>query len=146
MLAFYLAALFVIWIMVAEAIYGATLGPESPATLSAFVRDVFYTSSGWTMIIVGTLVGAAFAYAALAISIVSFPLLLDRHVGLPIAVATSRGDAQKSCGLPCVGCLSGPDVGDRLSASVCGPDLRGAAAWTCNLASLSPRGDVSAAQ
>lgn len=89
MLAFYLAALFVIWIMVAEAIYGATLGPESPATLSAFLRDVFYTSSGWTMIIVGTLVGAAFAYAALAISIVSFPLLLDRHVGLPIAVATS---------------------------------------------------------
>ncbi len=128
-------------------IYGATLGPESPATLSAFVRDVFYTSSGWTMIIVGTLVGAAFAYAALAISIVSFPLLLDRHVGLPIAVATSLEVMRKNR-VVCLawGGLSGPHVGDRLSASLCGPDLRGAAAWTRNLASLSPRSDVSAAQ
>jgi len=89
MLAFYLAALFVIWIMVAQAIFGATLGPDTPASLAAFARDVFTTSSGWTMIVVGTLVGAAFAYAALAVSIVSFPLLLDRHVGLPMAVATS---------------------------------------------------------
>ncbi|MCG7624033.1 DUF2189 domain-containing protein [Epibacterium sp. Ofav1-8] len=88
-LAFYLAALFVIWIMVAEAIFGATLGPDTPASLTTFARDVFTTSSGWTMIVVGTLVGAAFAYAALAVSIVSFPLLLDRHVGLPMAVATS---------------------------------------------------------
>jgi len=89
MLAFYLAALFVMWIMVAQAIFSATLGPDTPTSLGSFTRDVFTTGPGWTMAIVGTTVGAVFAYAALAISIVSFPLLLDRHVGLPVAVATS---------------------------------------------------------
>ncbi|MFP3384484.1 DUF2189 domain-containing protein [Tritonibacter sp. SIMBA_163] len=89
MLAFYLAALFVIWIMVAQAIFAATLGPDAPSSLSSFVTDVFTTGPGWTMMIIGTTTGAILAYAALAISIVSFPLLLDRHVGLPVAVATS---------------------------------------------------------
>ena len=41
------------------------------------------------MILVGSGLGAIFALAALAISVVSFPLLLDRHVGLPVAVITS---------------------------------------------------------
>lgn len=89
MLAAYLAALFVVWIMVAEAIYSATLGPDHPTSLMVFLSDVLTTGPGWTMMVLGTGVGACFAYAALAVSIVSFPLLLDRHVGLPIAVATS---------------------------------------------------------
>ena len=88
-LALYLAALFVIWIMVAEAIFNATLGPDAPGSVGGFLAQIFTTGAGWTMMIVGTAVGAAFAYAALAVSIVSFPLLLDRHVGLPVAVATS---------------------------------------------------------
>lgn len=96
MLAFYLAALFVIWIMVAQAIYAATLGPELPISVRGFVEDVFTTGPGWTMMVLGTTVGAAFAYAALAISIVSFPLLLDRHVGLPVAVATSMEVMRKN--------------------------------------------------
>ena len=96
MLATYLAALFIIWIMVAEAIYSATLGPEYPMSLRAFAVDVFTTGPGWTMVVLGTSVGACFAYAALAISIVSFPLLLDRHVGLPVAVATSMEVMQKN--------------------------------------------------
>lgn len=89
MLAAYLAALFVVWIMVAEAIYSATLGPEHPTSLMVFLTDVLTTGPGWAMMLLGTGVGACFAYAALAVSIVSFPLLLDRHVGLPMAVATS---------------------------------------------------------
>ncbi|NIZ13644.1 DUF2189 domain-containing protein [Phaeobacter sp. HF9A] len=88
-LAFYLAALFVVWIVTAQAIYNATLGPVAPASLEAFARDVLTTRPGWVMMVSGFAVGAAFAYAALAVSIVSFPLLLDRHVGLPVAVATS---------------------------------------------------------
>ena len=89
MLAAYLAALFVVWIMVAEAIYSATLGPDHPTSLMVFLSDVLTTGPGWTMMVLGTGVGACFAYTVLAVSIVSFPLLLDRHVGLPIAVATS---------------------------------------------------------
>jgi uncharacterized membrane protein len=41
------------------------------------------------MIVVGMGVGFLFALAVLAISVVSFPLLLDREVGLGSAVATS---------------------------------------------------------
>ena len=41
------------------------------------------------MIVVGMGVGFLFALAALVISVVSFPLLLDRNVGVYCAVATS---------------------------------------------------------
>jgi uncharacterized membrane protein len=67
----------------------ATLGPAPPASLGAFVRDVFTTGAGWTMIVVGCGVGFLFAVLVLMISVVSFPLLLDQDVGLYTAVATS---------------------------------------------------------
>ncbi|UWQ63214.1 DUF2189 domain-containing protein [Leisingera caerulea] len=88
-LGLYLAALFVIWLVAADMIYSRTLGPEPPASITSFATDVLTTRAGWTMAIAGGVVGAVFAFAALAMSIVSFPLLLDRHVGLPVAVATS---------------------------------------------------------
>ncbi|WP_027235252.1 DUF2189 domain-containing protein [Leisingera caerulea] len=88
-LGLYLAALFVIWLVAADMIYSRTLGPEPPASITNFAADVLTTRAGWTMAIAGGVVGAVFAFAALAMSIVSFPLLLDRHVGLPVAVATS---------------------------------------------------------
>ncbi|CUH98873.1 DUF2189 domain-containing protein [Leisingera aquaemixtae] len=88
-LGLYLAALFVIWLVAADMIYSRTLGPEPPASIASFATDVLTTRAGWIMAIAGGAVGAVFAFAALAMSIVSFPLLLDRHVGLPVAVATS---------------------------------------------------------
>jgi uncharacterized membrane protein len=84
-----LLAIFLLWLAAAYAIYLATLGPEMPASVGAFVRAVFTTAEGWTMIIVGVGVGFLFAVLVLTISVVSFPLLLDRDVGLYTAVATS---------------------------------------------------------
>jgi uncharacterized membrane protein len=84
-----LVAVFLAWLVVAYAIYQATLGPEAPASLQAFVRDVFTTNAGWTMIIVGIGVGFLFAVLVLAISVVSFPLLLDQEVGVARAISTS---------------------------------------------------------
>ncbi|NRB16551.1 MAG: DUF2189 domain-containing protein [Rhodobacteraceae bacterium] len=89
MLGVYLAALFFVWMICANSVYTWTLGPESPTSLAAFVSDTFTTTAGWVMVTVGGGLGALFALAALAISVVSFPLLLDRHVGLPVAVVTS---------------------------------------------------------
>ena len=54
-----------------------------------FLREVLTTGAGWTMILVGCGVGFLFAALVLATSVVSFPLLLDRDVGLPVAVITS---------------------------------------------------------
>ncbi len=84
-----LGGVFIVWMLTAHGIYYATLGPELPASLGAFLRDTFTTGAGWAMIIVGCAVGSLFAALVLAISVVSFPLLLDRDVGLPVAVITS---------------------------------------------------------
>jgi len=84
-----LMAIFLIWLNVAIAIYDMTLGPEPPASVGAFVRDVFTTEMGWTLIAVGVGVGFLFAVLVLAISVVSVPLLLDRDVGLGAAIAAS---------------------------------------------------------
>lgn len=84
-----LGAVFVIWLLTAHGIYYATLGPEPPASIGAFFRATFTTGAGWAMIIVGCAVGFLFAALVLASSVVSFPLLLDRDVGLPVAVITS---------------------------------------------------------
>ncbi len=88
-LAFYLVMLLLVWLMVAHGIYVETLGPQPPETLGQFLTQALTTGPGWTMIIVGSAVGFLFALVALAVSVVSFPLLLDRKVGLPVAVVTS---------------------------------------------------------
>lgn len=84
-----LVSIFLLWLGAAWAIYQATLGPETPASLEAFIRDVFTTDAGHRMIVIGVGVGFLFAVAAMAISIVSFPLLIDRDAGLDTAIATS---------------------------------------------------------
>jgi uncharacterized membrane protein len=84
-----LLAIFLLWLFAANVIYQVTLGPEPPVSIAAFTHDVFTTSAGWTMILVGVGVGFLFALLVLAISVVSFPLLLDRDVGLDAAVWTS---------------------------------------------------------
>jgi uncharacterized membrane protein len=84
-----LLAIFLLWLAAAHVIYLVTLGPEQPAGITSFITDVFATRGGWAMIIVG--IGAGFVFAALVlmISVVSFPLLLDRNVGLYTAMSTS---------------------------------------------------------
>jgi uncharacterized membrane protein len=84
-----LLAVFLVWLAVAQGIYMLTLGPEPPASVGAFLGDVFTTVAGWTMIAAGVGVGFVFAVLVLAISVVSFPMLVDRDVGLPTAVVTS---------------------------------------------------------
>jgi uncharacterized membrane protein len=84
-----LTAIFLVWLAVADAIYVANFGYNSPASISQFVTDVFTTRPGWTLIVVGTGVGFLFAVLVLTISAISFPLLLDRDVGAAVALFTS---------------------------------------------------------
>jgi len=84
-----LVAIFLFWLVAAESIYEVTLGPQPPESINSFVRDVFTTGAGWTLIVVGVGVGFLFAALVLVISVVSFPVLLDRDVGLGAAVWTS---------------------------------------------------------
>jgi uncharacterized membrane protein len=84
-----LVAIFLAWLGAAWAIYALTLGPAPPASIAGFVRDVFTTERGWILIGAGFGVGFLFALLVLAISVASFPLLLDRETGLDTAVRTS---------------------------------------------------------
>jgi uncharacterized membrane protein len=84
-----LVAIFLLWLYAAWLIFANTLGPAQPASISAFLLDVFFRRAGWTMIALGVGVGFLFAVLAMSISIVSFPLLLDRDVGLDTAIRTS---------------------------------------------------------
>jgi len=84
-----LMAIFVVWLYVAIGIYDVTLGPDQPASVGAFIHDLFATDAGWALIGVGIGVGFVFAVIVLAFSVVSVPLLLDRDVGLGTAIRTS---------------------------------------------------------
>ncbi|SNS13476.1 DUF2189 domain-containing protein [Antarctobacter heliothermus] len=84
----YLAAIFCLWLVVAAHLYGATLGPQAPASTGAFINSLM-SAPGTIMIVLGCAIGGVFALTVLATSVVSFPLLLDRNLGLPVAVQTS---------------------------------------------------------
>ena len=88
-LALLLTAIFVAWLVAAQLIYNATLGPAQPASLGSLLRDVLDTPEGWRLLIIGNLVGFGFAVLVLLLTAVSFPLLLDRNVGLGTAIRTS---------------------------------------------------------
>jgi uncharacterized membrane protein len=84
-----LLVIFAIWLAVAQALYVASFGQDEPTTLIAFARNVLTTQEGYNLIIVGNAVGFLFAVLAFSLSVVSFPLLLDRHVGAAVAIITS---------------------------------------------------------
>lgn len=84
-----LLAIFVFWLLAAQAIYELTLGPLPPVSLAAFAHDVVATRAGWVMIGAGLGTGFVLACLVLAVSVVSFPLLLDGDVGLETAIRTS---------------------------------------------------------
>jgi uncharacterized membrane protein len=88
-LASLLAVLFVAWLIAAMVIFRVTIGSAPTGGLFAFIGDVLSTPAGWALIVIGNAVGFAFALAAFALGAVSFPMLLDRNVGLRTAVSTS---------------------------------------------------------
>lgn len=92
----YLMAIFVFWVLAAYLIYALSMGPAAPVSATAFVSAVLTTPEGYAMMAIGLPVGFLFALLALVISVVSFPLLLDRDVGLPVAVMTSVRVARKN--------------------------------------------------
>jgi uncharacterized membrane protein len=77
------------WLFAAHAIYELYFGSAVPASIAAFARQVFTTPSGWALTIVGCSVGFLFSAVVFTLSVVSFPLLLDRNVDVMTAATTS---------------------------------------------------------
>ncbi|MBO0766336.1 MAG: DUF2189 domain-containing protein [Hyphomicrobiaceae bacterium] len=85
-----LFAIFGVWLAVAHGLYVAHFGGDGqPVTLAELGRRIFQTPQGRNLIVTGNAVGFLFALAAFALSAVSFPLLLDRNVGMAVAIVTS---------------------------------------------------------
>jgi uncharacterized membrane protein len=84
-----LFAIFAAWIAAAQILYVHIYGPNPPTSALSFFSDVLTSGRGLLLILLGGAVGSGFAAAALSISIISFPLMLDRDVGLFPAIAAS---------------------------------------------------------
>jgi uncharacterized membrane protein len=84
-----LLCLFATWLATAWAIYGVTLGQLQPNGASAFVHDLFSTTQGWTLIVLGNLAGFCFALVAFVLSLVSFAVVVDKPVDATTAIRTS---------------------------------------------------------
>ena len=83
-----LLILFVVWVATANAIYISIFGNAPAASIPDFVGRIF-TTEGLKLIIMGCGVGLLFAIVALCISVVAFPLMLDRHANMTDAIQTS---------------------------------------------------------
>ncbi|HET7816371.1 MAG TPA: DUF2189 domain-containing protein [Sphingomicrobium sp.] len=105
-----LFAIFALWLIAAGALYillwgwwappgFAGLGWYEPHSISDFVNRLFTTSEGWALIILGNLVGLAFAAVVVATSIVSLPMLVDCDVSASEAVSTSWRAARANAGV-----------------------------------------------
>lgn len=88
-LAAILLGIFVLWIAAAKWIYAEVMGNAAPVSVAAMLHQITHRPEGTTLLLVGNLVGAVFAAAAFALSVMSFPLLLDRKTTLGTAVRTS---------------------------------------------------------
>ena len=84
-----LLMIFMCWQAAAELLYVRFFGPTASESFRGFLTEVLNTSRGWTLIILGNATGFAFAVVVLSISVVSFPMLLDRNAGVAVAVRTS---------------------------------------------------------
>lgn len=83
-----LAAIFVGWLYTANLIHTQIFGGEASSP-TQFWNQLTTTAKGTQLIIVGNIVGFVFALVVLMISVVSFPMLVDRDVSAATAVRTS---------------------------------------------------------
>lgn len=93
-----LAAIFGLWLAAAWLLYSTAFGTgymmwsfdqANAVTLPDFLSHLFTTREGWTLILLGNLVGAVFALSVLALSVVTFPMLVDRQTDVGTAFGTS---------------------------------------------------------
>lgn len=84
-----LLLLMIFWARMAAILFFLYFGMEPPDFANLFVAT-FLSATTWPFLVIGTTIGAGFAFFAFAISVVSIPLLLDRpEANIIEAIATS---------------------------------------------------------
>ena len=80
---------FMVWMYQVRLLLALFLGFQSFTSFGAFLEVVFTTQDGLMFLAVGHVVGAAMATLVFSLTVVSFPLLLDRDVDFITAMIAS---------------------------------------------------------
>jgi uncharacterized membrane protein len=84
-----LLGIFALWLIAAGILYALLFGLATPQSIGGFLAMVFTTPRGWALILGGAVVGAAFGWLVLALSVASMPMLVDCNVSAAEAVSAS---------------------------------------------------------
>ena len=84
-----MAVLYLAWLFMAELIFFSLFESTMPVSMDDFINQLFNTRHGGALIAYGNFVGLLFAFAAMALSVVAFPLVLDKPVTSFTAVSVS---------------------------------------------------------
>ncbi|MBA5776215.1 DUF2189 domain-containing protein [Stappia sp. F7233] len=88
-MAFVVLFIQIMWMYQVRLLLALFLGFQSFASFGDFLQVVVTTPEGITFLIVGNLVGAALSIILFSLTVVSFPMLLDRDVDFITAMITS---------------------------------------------------------
>ncbi|MDZ4841554.1 MAG: DUF2189 domain-containing protein [Hyphomicrobium aestuarii] len=89
-MAFVTVFILLIWMYQVRILLAVILGSLGfGVSLTAFVDTVLSTSNGWAFLAIGHVVGAVMATILFSVTVVSFPLVLDRDVDMMTAMITS---------------------------------------------------------
>ncbi|WP_428376457.1 DUF2189 domain-containing protein [Lichenicoccus sp.] len=87
-MALVLLVIFMLWMVVARSTYTALFDEDSMNSMSEMLYQMV-SGAGIALIVLGNFMGLLFAILTLSISVVSFPMILDRNVDVATAIRTS---------------------------------------------------------
>jgi uncharacterized membrane protein len=77
-----------VWIVIARVVFAITFGTASMTNVMTSI-EVYTTFEGFSMLVIGSVIGAALAGLLFSISVIGVPLLLDRDIDVVTAMITS---------------------------------------------------------
>ena len=87
-IAFIVTFFFGVWFYLAHLVFALFFGLSAMTNISSSY-DVLWSQQGFMMLAVGSVVGGILAFVLYSISVVSFPLLVDREIDFVTAMITS---------------------------------------------------------
>jgi uncharacterized membrane protein len=84
-----LLLIYIAWVQTAFLLFMMFFADSPFPPLESFVPRLLFTWQGVTLLVVGTMEGAALATLVFAICAISAPMLMDRPVGVATAILTS---------------------------------------------------------
>ena len=84
-----LGTIWITWLLSAYALYAHFMGDYVPTSFQDFFEKILYTNAGQSLMIIGSAVGFMFSLVIFWVSVISFPMIIDRDVTAVEAIATS---------------------------------------------------------